>query len=58
MKKFYMMPETLVLKIQTTSMIATSEPDVVINSSEEVDAGSIESRRYGSMWDDDEEDDW
>lgn len=58
MKKIYMMPETLVLKIQTTSMIAVSEPDVVVNPDEEVEAGNIESRRYGSIWDDDEEEDW
>ncbi len=55
MKKIYMMPETLVLKIQTASMIAVSEPDVVVNPDEEVEAGSIESRRYGSMWDDDDD---
>ena len=55
MKKIYMMPETLVLKIQTSSMIAASDPDVVINSEEEVEAGSVESRRYGSMWDDDDD---
>jgi hypothetical protein len=55
MKKIYMMPETLVLKIQTTSMIAASDPDVVINSEDEVEAGSVESRRYGSMWDDDDD---
>ena len=55
MKKIYMMPETLVLKIQTSSMIAASDPDVVINPSEEVEAGSVESRRYGSMWDDDDD---
>lgn len=58
MKKIYMMPETLVLKIQTTSMIAGSDPQAALDPSEEVEAGSVESRRYGSIWDDDDDDEY
>ena len=56
MKKTYMKPESIVCKIHTRSTILTpASPGVGINRSGSVDAGSVESRCGGSLWDDDEE---
>ena len=56
MKKTYMKPESIVCKIHTRSTILTpASPGVGINRIDSVEAGSVESRRGSSIWDDDEE---
>ena len=57
MKKTYMKPESIVCKIHTRSTILTpaSDPVLRIDRSDSVDAGNVESRCGGSLWDDDEE---
>jgi hypothetical protein len=54
MKKTYMQPAILLTKVAAQQMICTSNPDVTIKQNESVDAGSVESRRGGSFWDDEE----
>lgn len=56
MKKTYMIPATLVMKVETAQMIATSVDG--FNSSLNTTGGSGSSalgRRGGDFWDDDEE---
>ena len=55
MKKNYQIPECKVVKIATISIIASTSPNAAVNLNRSVDAGSIESRRGFSIWDDDEE---
>ena len=52
-----MKPESIVCKIHTRSTILTpaSDPVLRIDRSDSVDAGNVESRCGGSLWDDDEE---
>ena len=55
MKKNYQIPVCKVVKIATISIIASTTPDAVLNPKGSVEAGSIESRRGSSIWDDEEE---
>lgn len=53
MKKIYINPDLKIVKIQTSKMFATSE---YINVGENVTTASgAESRRGGSIWDDEDE---
>ena len=51
MKKNYMRPESTVMKIEMASMIAVSDPNVTVNSSESVNAANVDSREFDD-WDD------
>ncbi len=57
MKKIYMMPNCQVIKVNLTTMIAASTPDVIVDDTEEVDADKVESRRHNDVWDDEDEED-
>lgn len=57
MKKIYMMPNCQVIKVNLTTMIAASEPDVKVDDTEEVDADKVEARRRKDVWDDEDEED-
>lgn len=56
MKKTYITPTMTVVK-ETWSLLTASQgqPTVTISRDGSVDAGSVESRRGFSFWDDDEE---
>ena len=57
MKKSYIKPQMLVVKISTCQMIATSQT-LNMSSAEEYNSGShgeLGSRCGGSFWDEDEE---
>ena len=54
MKKIYIAPCIEIVKIHTTGMIATS---MGLNN-ETVGGSSVLSRGSGSLWDDDEEEDY
>ena len=57
MKKNYISPDTIEVKIQLSHFITTSNPDVTLNGGDNVGAGSVESRRHRyDAWDDEE--DW
>lgn len=57
MKKNYISPDTIEVKIQLSHLIATSNPDVIVTNDVSVEAGSVESRRHRyDAWDDEE--DW
>ena len=57
MKKNYISPDTIEVKIQLSHLIATSDPNVIVTNDDSVEAGSVESRRYRyDAWDDEE--DW
>ena len=55
MKKIYEMPETKVIKVALSAMIATSDPKVTVDTEDSVDAEDVESRRRRNVWDDAEE---
>jgi len=57
MKKIYQTPETVTMRIATPMILAASDPQVVLDPTESVDAGSVESRR-NNLWDEDEEEDF
>ena len=52
MKKNYISPETIEVKIQLSHFITTSNPDVIVTNDGSVEAGSVESRRQRDTWDD------
>ena len=55
MKKTYMQPSTVEVRISTIEMIAVSgEPQPTFNPNEET--SEMDSSRSFSLWDDDEED--
>ena len=56
MKKTYMKPESTVTIIHmSNAILENSTPYVLIDKDGSVDAGSVDSRRGGSLWDDDED---
>lgn len=55
MKKQYINPSTLIVNVQLQGMLCES---IAINSDTTVNAGSALGRRGGSVWDDDEDDDF
>ena len=56
MKKIYLMPETEVIKVALTAMIAASDPKVTVDTEETpIDADEVESRRHTNVWEDEEE---
>lgn len=58
MKKQYMKPSTQLTKVGVHQMICgtNSTPQVAVDrNATAIDAGSVESRCGGSLWDDDEE---
>ena len=57
MKKSYIKPQLLLVKISTSQLIAASQ-NLNMGSAEEYNSGShgeLGSRRRGSFWDDEEE---
>ena len=57
MKKEYMSPQTIVVKIHTQKMIAQSANGVTIMSSYADDSDAL-GRGGSSLWDDDEDEDY
>ena len=56
MKKTYINPTMAVVKVKTRSLLQeASNPKVSISRNSSVEAGSIDSRRDFSIWDEDEE---
>ena len=56
MKKIYQKPKTLTMKISTSIILTTSDPDVKVDKdSESVDAGSVDARRNNNVWDEEDE---
>ena len=55
MKKTYQNPEIKVVKVQTAQMIAASTEVGVGSNYDPETSGAIQSRRGGSLWDDDDE---
>ena len=57
MKKNYISPDTIEIKIRGSYLLTASDPNVTLNGGDSVEAGSVESRRYRyDAWDDEE--DW
>ena len=56
MKKNYISPDTIEVKIQLSHFITTSDPDVIVTNDGSVEAGSVESRRSYSIWENEDED--
>ena len=56
MKKTYRKPSTLLTYIGVHRMVCESIPGVTINPNRSVNATEVESRRGGSIWDDEEDD--
>lgn len=57
MKKNYISPDTIEMKIQLSHFITTSDPNVIVDKDDNVDAEDVESRRHRyDVWDDEEED--
>lgn len=54
MKKIYNSPKVFVVLLDTQKMVCASDPTAGIDTSESVDANKVESRRGGSMWDDED----
>ena len=56
MKKNYISPDTIEVKIQLSHFITTSDPDVIVTNDGSVEAGSVESRRHRyDVWDNEED---
>lgn len=51
MKKNYMRPESMVVKIEVSKLVMVSDPDLKVNSGSSVDAANVESREFDD-WDD------
>lgn len=59
MKKTYQNPETKIVKVQTAKMIAASDFNQALGGEGTGgDGGKALSRRGGSVWDDDESEDY
>ena len=57
MKKNYISPDTIEIKIRGSYLLTASDPNVIVTNDGSVKAGSVESRRYRyDAWDDEE--DW
>lgn len=54
MKKTYINPQTKVMKIEVARMIAAST-ELGVSETHYDGTTSVESRKFGSIWDDDEE---
>lgn len=54
MKKTYMIPTTIVVKVETTQMIAVSGFEEALGTTEKAGSAAL-SRRGGSFWDDEDE---
>ena len=52
MKKNYMRPESMVVKIEVSKLVMVSDPNVKMDYDDSVDAGGVGSREYDSDWDD------
>lgn len=57
MKKTYMKPDILTLKVQSDLPLLTGSNTFSINSSDDdaVEGDAVLARGFGSIWDDDEE---
>lgn len=55
MKKIYEIPELAVVKLDLENIVAASNPEIIVDTTEEVGAEEVESRR-NNIWDDEE--DW
>lgn len=57
MKKTYMKPDFLTLKVQSNLPLLTGSNTFSINSSDDdaVEGDAVLARGFGSIWDDDEE---
>lgn len=55
MKKTYIRPEMLIEQLAIQQMVCASEPNAGIDTTKEVEAGSVDARRSFSSWGDDEE---
>ena len=57
MKKIYLKPETVTMKIATSMILSGSNPDATYDpDATPVNPGLVESRQGRGFWDDDEED--
>ena len=55
MKKNYISPDTIEVKIQLSHFITTSDPNVTLNGGDSVNAEEVGSRRHRyDVWDDEE----
>lgn len=57
MKKIYKTPNTIIVRVQTNRMIASS-PGYRGTPMTEETSGNLSRRRTSSIWDDDDEDDY
>lgn len=59
MKKTYQIPETVTMKIATSMLLITSDPQVGLNKdATPVDAGEVDARRSNNAWDEEDEEDF
>ena len=56
MKKNYISPDTIEIKIHGSHLLTASDPNVTVDTEESVDADQVGSRRRNDIWDDEEED--
>ena len=54
MKKIYEIPELAVVKLDLENIVAASNPEIIVDTTEDVNAEEVESRR-NNIWDDEEE---
>lgn len=55
MKKIYISPESLVVRVAPFSVLTVSNPNVTINTEDTIDAGSVQTKEATSdtnIWDD------
>lgn len=56
MKKIYLKPETVTMKIATSMILSGSNPDATYDpDATPVNPGSVESRQGRGFWDDEED---
>ena len=58
MKKTYQIPETVTMKIATSMLLITSDPQVGLDKDAAVDAGEVDARRSNNVWDEEDEEDF
>jgi hypothetical protein len=59
MKKTYQIPETVTMKIATSMLLITSDPQVGLDKdAAPVDAGEVDARRSNNAWDEEYEEDF
>lgn len=55
MKKTYIQPDMLIEQLAIQQIICVSDPNAGVDTTKEIEAGEVDSRRHFNVWGDDEE---